>query len=492
MSKQFYITTAIDYPSGKPHMGHAYEKIITDTYARWYRWMGYDTFFLTGTDENGQKLVKTAQEAGRDTKDFVDELAQVFRKLCEDLQLSHDDFIRTTEERHLKSVQKIWKKLEEKGDIYSGEYEGQYCIQCETFYTETQSPDGQCPVHQIPLDKVKEKGFFFKLSEYADWIESYIDTHSEFIRPESARKEILQRIRSDKIRDLSVSRPNQGWGIAIEAHPDFVAYTWFDALINYYSAVESDSKRAHFWPADCHVIGKDITWFHTIIWPSVLKAAELPLPKQIYVHGMVLGEDGRKMSKAAGNGVDPYEVISKFPLDSFRYYLLRAIPSGLDGAFVREDLRKRHNNELANDYGNSLMRVVKLALKKRGSEFSAENVKADFDFSKLPAEVHALMEQREHHRAIEKIWEKVAELNLYLNQKEPWKMEASGPEFYAVIYNSLYAIYCISACLEAFLPGVSPQAISYLGLTNKGPESFEFGSHQFKLQMPEPLFPKIE
>lgn len=325
-------------------MGHAYEKVVSDVYARWYRLIGRDVFFLTGTDENGQKLVKAAESAKQQTLPYVDSQVLHFKKLCQSLHISNDDFIRTTEQRHIDTCQALWQKLEKKGDIYFGEYEGQYCLACESFYTDLQAPDGKCPVHGSALELVKEKGFFFKLSAYSDWVKNYIESHPDILCPASVRKEMLNRISKEPIRDLSISRPSAGWGIPVPGASDYVMYTWFDALINYYTAVQP-SERAKYWPADIHVIGKDIVWFHTVIWLSMLKALDLPLQKQVYVHGMVLGQDGRKMSKSLNNGVDPLWVLEKFPIDSFRYYLLRAIPSGMDGAFVTADLLARHNNE---------------------------------------------------------------------------------------------------------------------------------------------------
>jgi methionyl-tRNA synthetase len=490
-TKNFLVSTAIDYPNGSPHMGHAYEKVVADVYARWHRLLGQNVFFLTGTDENGQKLVKAAEAEKLPTKTYVDLQVQNFRALCATLRISHDDFIRTTEERHIKTCSEIWKSLEAKGDIYFGEYEGQYCLACESFYTELQAPDKKCPVHGTPLDKVKESGFFFKLSAYADWIRSYINEHPSFISPASARKEMLNRIDKEPIRDLSVSRPNAGWGIPIPGHEDFVMYTWFDALINYFSAVNTP-ERKKFWPAGMHVIGKDITWFHTVIWPSILKAAGFEIPHQVYVHGMVLGEDGRKMSKSLGNGVDPKTITEKFPIDSFRYYLLRAIPSGLDGAFVTADLIKRHNSELANDYGNLLMRVIKLGMKKCGPDFSSEKMKGHFDFQELGEKMKRAMEDREHHRALEYLWAAVNEVNIFLNDRAPWKMEGNTPEFREIIYNALYGIYCFGFLVTPFMPEVGAKTLEYLGVEPKGFEGLKFGSHQFKLQNPEALFPKFD
>jgi len=490
--KNFYITTAIDYPNGAPHMGHAYEKIVADAYARWYRMAGYRTWFVTGTDENGQKLKKAAEEKGLAPKEFVDEHVKRFKKLCQDLEITNDDFIRTSEPRHIQTAQEFWKILQAKDDIYSGEYEGLYCLACEAFYTDLQAPDLRCPVHGTGLEAVKEKGFFFRLSKYADWIQSYIKENKSFILPISARKEILQRIKSDKIRDLSVSRPNSGWGIPLPGQDDYVMYTWFDALINYFSAVKNVKELSDLWPAQVHIIGKDITWFHTIIWPCMLKAAGFAIPQQVYVHGMVLGQDGKKMSKSLGNGVDPNEIISQFPVDSFRYYMLRATPSGLDGAFVTEDLITRHNSELANDYGNLLMRVVKLGMKKLGNEFSPDETKARFDFVSLGEKMHECMERREHHRALEFLWTSINEVNLYLNNEAPWKKDIEPAAFKNIIYNALHALHCFVSLVEAFMPQVGQKTLIPLGTKNIGMAGLKFGQHRFQLQTPEPLFPKIE
>ena len=490
---KFYITTAIDYPNGAPHMGHAYEKLVTDTYARWYRFMGYDTFFLTGTDENGQKLSKAAEDQKTDTRSFVDSQVLHFKKLCDDLEISHDDFIRTTEDRHKEVCQDLWSKMEKKGDIYFGRYEGWYCLSCEAFYTKLQAPDQKCPVHFVPLNHVEEDGYFFKLSKYQTWIVEHFKKHSKFLVPESARKEMLFRIEEGEIKDLSISRPNAGWGIPIPGNEKFVMYTWFDALINYYTAARKGSKNERFWPAQMHVIGKDISWFHSVIWPCMLESAGLAIPEQIYVHGMVLGQDGRKMSKSLGNGVDPYEVLQKFPRESFRYYILRAIPSGLDGAFVLADLVSRHNSELANDFGNLVMRTVKLSLKKLGSEISLEGVKAAFDGESLLRNVQSSMEAREHHRALEVLWSEINAVNLYLTKEEPWRKEGADPKFREIMGNALYAIHVVSALLQSFMPEVAKKTLEVLGTQSlASTEGFKFGVQKFKLIEPQPLFPKIE
>lgn len=312
----FYITTAIDYPNGAPHMGHAYEKIVTDAYARWERFLGKKTHFLTGTDENGQKLIESAEKEGIETGAFVDAQVEKFRQLCQALNISHNDFIRTTEERHHRVAQDFWNKLEARGDIYAGSYSGQYCIHCEAFYTETQAPDKLCPDHKTPLKLKEEEGYFFKLSAYQDWILNTLKTNPQMVAPKRAYNEILSRLEGESLRDLAISRPSAGWGVPVPNQPGYVMYTWFDALINYYSALNEEQRE--FWPADVHVIGKDILWFHSVLWPCMLHGVGLPIPKQIYVHGMILAEDGRKMSKSLGNGVDPQEILSRYPLDSFQ------------------------------------------------------------------------------------------------------------------------------------------------------------------------------
>ena len=485
----FSITTAIDYPNGAPHMGHAYEKIVTDCYARWYRLTGHDVYFLTGTDENGQNLVKTAESQGVSTRDFVDGNSKLFREFCEKLEISHDEFIRTTEHRHAEAVHGIWKILEAKGDIYFGEYQGLYCGNCEAYYTELQAPDGKCPAHYKPLDTITEKGFFLKTSRYQAWVIDWIKTNPEFVNPELSRKEILSRLESEPMRDLSITRPGKGWGIPVPGHPEYVIYTWFDALINYYTA----SNPKNRWPSDVHVVGRDILWFHAVIWPIMLHAAGLPLPKQIYVHGMVLAADGRKMSKSLGNGIDPIEVLSKAPLDSLRYYILRAIPSNANGAFVLEDLFKRHQSELGNDYGNLLMRVVKLARKRIGDSVPAEGMPVSFDFTSFIEDMKDSMNRREHHRALERLWVEVNRVNGYINDQAPWGLKDDAPEsrkkFIEVIYNGLYGIDVVSQALSAFLPSTGAKALASIGMT---PGELTLTPRNYTLSDPPVLFPRLE
>jgi len=487
---KFSITTAIDYPNGKPHLGHAYEKIVTDAYARWYRLLGHSVYFLTGTDENGQNLVKSAEAASQTTKVFVDENVAHFKSFVKALNISNDEFIRTSEERHTQATHAIWNRLEEKGDIYFGSYEGLYCSNCEAYYTELQAPDGKCPNHYKPLDQVTEEGFFLKTSQYQEWIISHLKSNPEFVVPDLSRKEILSRLENEPMKDLSITRKSKGWGITVPNRPDYVIYTWFDALINYYTA----SEPKGYWPNDVHVIGRDILWFHSVIWPIMLKAAELPLCKQIYAHGMVLAEDGRKMSKSLGNGVDPLDVIQKVPLDSFRYYILRAIPANGNGAFVMADLLKRHQSELGNDYGNLLMRVVKLARKRIGDEIDTKDIPLAFQFDAFIQDLKDLMQKREHHRALDRIWVEVNRVNGYINDQAPWALKDDVPEsrkkFIEIMVNGIYGIDVVSQALSAFLPETGQRALSSIGET-PGILSLKL-KEKYTLSDPPVLFPRIE
>lgn len=491
MSAKFYITTAIDYPNGIPHMGHALEKIISDSYARWYKFLGHETFFLTGTDENGQKLVESAQKNGATTQNYVDENSLRFKKLCEDLNISNDDFIRTTEKRHRDVCTSLWKKLENKGDVYFGLYSGQYCLACESFYTETQAPSNICPAHNTALTLKEEEGYFFKMSLYQDWIISHIKTHPQFIVPTASQNEMLSRLEGEKLRDLPISRPNEGWGIPVPGNSKFVMYTWFDALINYYSAI-LNTPNEKFWPASMHVIGKDITWFHTVIWPIMLHAANIELPKQVYVHGMILAEDGKKMSKSLNNVIDPNEMLKKYPLDTFRYYLLRSIPAQSDGKFSEKELIEKHNAELGNSFGNLIMRVIKLYLKENAPTLTGEGITQEVFFSENFEKMKVFMDKREHNRALEVLWEGVNHMNQYVNTKEPWKLKDNKIALRQVVYNCLYSIEVLSNLLAPFLPNTAQKALIPLGVKMSSFEKIIFGITTYELSEPQALFPKID
>ena len=487
-AEKFYITTAIDYPNGRPHIGHAYEKIVADCYARWYRFLGRKAHFVTGTDENGQKLVGAAEEVGMETRAFVDQNVAIFQDLCHGLNLSHDDFIRTTEERHRVVCEELWRGLDEAGDIHFGHYSGKYCIHCENFYTASQAPDGVCPYHGTELEDKEEEGYFFRMSRYQEWIIRHIKDNPHFVTPEKARKELLSRLERDGVRDVAFSRPQQGWGIPVPTDDRFVMYTWADALVNYYSAV-ADQKNQ--WPADVHVIGKDIIWFHCVIWPCMLKAWGRELPRQVYVHGMVLGEGGKKMSKSLGNVIDPFEMMEKYPSDTFRYYILRHIPAKEDGVFSESDLIEKHNNELSNDYGNLVMRVLKLSLKNQGPQLQGDGVEQKVSFEKTYRRMGELMGSRDHNLALNTLWQGINELNACINEWEPWKYKGEPEAFRSVIYNCCFGIHSLALLLSPFLPLSGARTLEWLGVSPSPFEDVRFGEVTYHLSTPEILFQKI-
>lgn len=487
----FYITTAIDYPNGSPHMGHAYEKVVSDFYARWYRQLGAKTRYLTGTDENGQKLIQAAEKAGQETGPYVDEQVQTFKDLCQKLNITNDDFIRTTEERHHKVCHEIWSKLKEKDYIYFDEYSGMYCYSCENFYTETQAEDGKCPEHRIPLVEKSEKGYFFKLSEFRDFLLDHYKKNPDFISNPRAKKEIISRLEKEELRDLAVSRPSQGWGVPVPGDENFVLYTWFDALINYYSALEG-SLRDEYWPAQSHVIGKDIVWFHTVIWPAMLKACDIALPDKVYVHGMVLAADGKKMSKSLGNGVDPIELLEKYPVDTFRFYLLKAISAKNDGPFSEADLMERHNTELGNDFGNLLMRVVKLSMKKVSPKMNSDEAKQEIFLEEMHHQFHKHVENFDHHLALETLWEKIRATNQYINQTEPWKVKDNPQRLHEILFNCLYSIHCFAYHLAPAMPDIAKKVCDTLGVNGEKSPVGQFKELSYQLTEPEILFTKFE
>ena len=458
--KKFYITTAIDYVNGRPHIGHAYEKIIADVLARWHRIKGEDVFFLTGTDDNAQKNAEAAKEARKPIKQFVNDNAKIFQELCKVFNISNDYFIRTTEKRHIKFSQEIFSKSFKKGDIYKGKYEGYYCLGCEAFLTEKDLVDEKCPEHNKKPEWREEESYFFKLSKYKDKIISLVSS-KDFIIPKDKKNEILARLKSEELKDLSVSRKNTEWGIITPIDKEHSIYVWYDALGNYVSALDypKGKKFKKYWPADVHVIGKGINWFHSVIWPAILFSANITQPKRVLVHGY-LTINGSKISKSLGNSIDPIELATKYPADSIRYVLLREVSLGDDGDFSEEALTSRHNNELANDLGNLVSRVLTLAEKN----FSKGLKKSQVDkklFSKLNIKkIDSLMENFEINNALSEVWKFINECNKHINQEKPWEMK--GKELEKHIYSLLESIRILSILLSPFLPETSNKILKQL------------------------------
>lgn len=463
---KFYVTTAIDYPNTKPHLGHAYEKIIADVMARWHRLKGEDVLFLTGMDEHGQKIERASVIAGKTPKEFLDEMAVFYKDLCKRLNISYDDFIRTTEERHARVAREIFKKVFDRGDIYKGFYEGLYCVSCEAFYTEKDAPDCKCPIHKKDLEVVKEESYFFKLSKYQKQIVEHIKNNKNFILPETRRNEILNRLESE-VKDLSVSRVSFKWGIPLPIDERHVIYVWFDALLNYISALDYPGEKfKKFWPADVQNIGKDISWFHTVIWPAILLAADLELPKTIFIHGFI-NVGGEKLSKTRGIVVDPIELVNRYGADALRYFLLREIPLGDDGDFSEEALVKRINTELADSLGNLVNRVLVLVEKNFEGYVPEQNgdelKKVALNVSKA---VENSMEEFQFHNALNDIFYLVNESNRIINEKKPWEIK-DRKELGGILYSLLESLRFVAVLLYPFTPETSGKIFEQLGLEKK-------------------------
>ena len=508
--KPFYITTPIYYPSAKLHIGHAYCTTIADAIARFHRLEGDDVFFLTGSDEHGLKIQQKAEEAGVTPIEYTDKIVAGFQNLWKRLSISNDDFIRTTQKRHERVVQEVFRRIYAKGDIYKGEYKGLYCTPCESYWTEHQlDENGCCPDCHRPVQEVAEEAYFFKMSKYQDRVLQYIEDHPDFIQPVSRRNEMINFIKQG-LDDLCISRTSFNWGIPVPIDPRHVIYVWFDALTNYLTPIgylDNPEMFQKYWPADLHLVGKEIVRFHTIIWPCILMALDLPLPKKVYGHGWLI-VDGDKMSKSKGNVIDPIGLIDEFGADAIRYFLLREINLGQDGNFSRDALIGRINSDLANDLGNLLHRTLSMTLKFQDGVVKAPAGESDVDRSlkedarETVAFFEQNMEDMQLSLTIKKVWAFISRANKYIDETAPWalaKDPAKKQELANVLYNLTEALRVISVLISPFMPTTAVRIWRQLGLAQdfasvRTEDIEQWGGVPADLHVgtPEQLFPRIE
>ena len=500
--EKYYITTPIYYPSANFHIGHCYTTIVADAIARYKRSKGYDVYFQTGTDEHGLKIETKAREAGVAPKQYVDEVVENAKDLWKALDISYDYFIRTTDENHVKTVQKIFTKLYEQGDIYKGTYKGLYCVPCESFWTKTQLVDGKCPDCGREVKEVEEEAYFLKLSKYQDRLVKYLDEHPDFIEPESRKNEMINNFIKPGLEDLCVSRTSFKWGIPVPFDEKHVVYVWLDALTNYITSLgymsDDDSKFKKYWPADLHLVGKEIIRFHTIVWPIILMALDLPLPKKVYGHGWLVIE-GAKISKSLGNYRDPREYIEYFGVDVVRYFVLREVPFGSDGNFSVEALIDRTNADLANTLGNLVQRTISMANKYFDGVVTNKEVYEDIDASliekinSLDEEISKDIDSLEISNALNKIFEVLRASNKYIDETTPWilaKDDSSKDRLETVLYNLLESIRICSINLSFAIPSTSKEILRQIN--NERWETQYLKDNKYEVGTPKVLFQRID
>ena len=501
--EKYYITTAIAYTSAKPHIGNTYEIVLADAIARYKRQKGFDVYFQTGTDEHGEKIQLKAEEKGITPKEFVDQIAKEIKDIWDIMDTTYDRFVRTTDEKHEKQVQKIFKKLYEQGDIYKGKYEGLYCTPCESFFTESQLIDGKCPDCGREVHNASEEAYFFKLSKYQDRLIKYIEEHPEFIQPESRKNEMINNFLKPGLQDLCVSRTSFTWGVPVDFDPKHVVYVWIDALTNYITNIGYDVDKPteefkKYWPADLHLIGKDIIRFHTIYWPIILMALDLPLPKQVFGHPWLLfGQD--KMSKSKGNIIYADDLVNFFGTDAIRYYVLHEIPFANDGSITYDLIIERVNSDLANVLGNLVNRTISMANKYFNGKIENKKEKTEYDndlintINNLEKAVENRMDKLEIGSALDEIFNLLRRSNKYIDETTPWtlaKEEKEKNKLETVLYNLLEAIRVSAVELQAFLPSTSKKIFEQLNNNNK--EEKYLDNIVYETLTPTPLFQRID
>ena len=508
MSKKFYITTPIYYPSGNPHIGHCYTTVACDSIARYKRMQGYDVMFLTGTDEHGLKIEQKAAEKGISPKEYVDEIVEVFKKLWKYMNIDYDRYIRTTDDYHVESVQKIFKELYDKGYIYKGEYSGKYCTPCESFWTESQLVDGKCPDCGREVVEAKEEAYFFKMSPFADRIEKLL-TETDYLQPKTRAIELVNNFIKPGLEDLCVSRTTFKWGIPVTFDEKHVVYVWIDALSNYITALGYKNEKYEdfdkFWPADVHMVAKDIMRFHAIIWPAMLMALEVPLPKHLAVHGWITF-NGQKMSKSLGNVVDPFILGERYSPDAIRYHILREMALGADSSFSNEIMINRINSDLANGFGNLVSRTVAMVEKYFDGTLPAQKQSGEFDdelismATSLRGLVDGFIDETQLNNALIEIFKVVARANKYIDETAPWvlaKDETNKPRLACVLYNLLDTIRIVSTLLSPFMPTIMPKVYEQIGakdsdITYDNAGKFNVLPADLTVKKGEVLFPRID